>query len=470
MIKENHLIHISHNGESGYIEAMGALVSFQSASSMMAKKPETPVESNLARINNIAYWGADNLFPQKLTEVIRKNISYTRGLALKAEQIYGLGLEYGYESIVDGERIFMPHYDPQIDDFLYYSESVSGGDLFALQTKDLAYFGMIFPEFHLTTNRGKIFAIQHRPAAQCRLALQEIEGQYIGLIRDCFISANWGKGAGFQDTLTLRRPVISRGYDPAAEMRNRTDGYQYIMPVGLPSLLETYYTHPDHVSIIDSKWLDVSNFIPQFKAASLKNKVAINYIIEVADWYWPSAYPEWNTLITQNNAKSQERMKQIKTQELQKFNSFFGNLDDAGRSMLIDKKMMYSGGSGAPIEISAWTIKVLEKSKLGEDGYLEDARDAHTMIYTAIGIDESIQGKKAGTGGSNGSDKREAYNIGNLTSTPQASLILRVYDFVSRYNGWKGPNSQPIKWRVKRAEMQTKDQFSPNKRESTEPQ
>ena len=463
-----------HN--EAYLVEHKALVVFSSAKSKLVGKASDIVgagipvrqalDANVPQDSEHQYvlWGPSNSFPTDLVEAIRSNISYRRGLAIKADQMYALGLEYGVEvADKNGKRKFQPSFLPEIENFLYYSNNLSGGDLYHAQCRDVAYFGMLFPEYQLAADRSKILAMLHHKTAQCRLGVMN---QY-SVIEQCYIAADWKRVSDLNKD-ALRRPVISMSYDPVLELRLRTDAFQYVVPVGLPSELENYYTNPDHLAIIESNWLDVANHVPRFQTAMMKNKTTINYVVSVADWYWPAVYPEWDKWELDASTGKEDasvKIRNARQAELERFNQFFGGLDAAGRTMMIEKTLKPSGNGFQ--EFQAWTITPLESPKM-DGSHREDARDAHTMILFALGVDESLFGARVGTERQGGSDKREAFNIGSLTVTPMTNLILRTYNFVSRYNNWTDAG-QPIKFRVRVPEMQTLDKVSPEKRDTTAP-
>jgi len=379
----------------------------------------TPVIKSMG--DEIALWGEDNLFPQKVMKDVEGNTVLSSTLSWKAKAWYGSGVVYGIVEGYDdqGNERFVRKRIPEVDQFLKRS-NIGRYAMEALM--DISYFANGFPELILSKDRSKIVLLTEQDSVFCRFSKPKANG----VINYVYINANWENGANINDAYTTKVPVLDPYFDAAEGLRSRTDGFKYIYPINMPSPGKAEYQLASWNSIRVTGWLDVAKAIPEFKKQLFKNQIAVKYLIEVHHAYWGWKYGDWE-------AKSVEDRRRIISDELEAFNAVMTGTDGAGKSILAttvrDPKTQQ--------DIAAFKITAID-DKLKDGIYIEDSQEAASHIYTAVGVAPTLQGISPGKGmgAGSGSDARVAFNNFVSTSRFEQDLVLEPLNLVRDYNGW----------------------------------
>ncbi|HRD54743.1 MAG TPA: hypothetical protein PKY96_19065, partial [Flavobacteriales bacterium] len=138
----------------------------------------------------IAYWGADNLWPQEVIEEVRNSDVLRPLIHMRAKLMIGQGIVYGTTEIdpVTGEEKMKVMRVLEIDRMLKRTNAV----LFLFESLvDYIMHGNTFPELQ-TDLDGKVVGLFSQDAARCRLTRKNKKN---GRIEHCVISGKWATTA-----------------------------------------------------------------------------------------------------------------------------------------------------------------------------------------------------------------------------------------------------------------------------------
>lgn len=367
-------------------------------------------------------WGADNLFPVTIRDIIRKSPILSARLEARVNMLYSGGIVWGtLEHDEKGNEIFNPKMNDaqsnEIRSFLRRS-NFEHWALITLQNEVRMQNGWC--EFVFNLGQTEITRIKAHPAKDCRMGWQNKQG----IVDKTFIYGDWerdpsGKGAIWQ-------PTIDPSFDQVGQIQN-INSTNIIMPVGTPDTFANYYALAPWDSARMSGWLDLSFEIPKYKKAIMKNEISPKYIIRASESYWKERYPNWGQL------KSPER-KKIFDAFTKEIKDKLASPDNAGKFLFgIDK---YDPASGK--EVRGLTIEEIG-SKIKDGQYLDDINESSSQILTGLGEDPAISGggpgKNYGSSGS-GSDKKVAWDIFYALARPKQDMAVAPLGVVRDVNGW----------------------------------
>lgn len=394
----------------------------KSASSVTKIKIDTKDKTS----SEIASWGIDNKYPNKVIEAIRKSGSGGSALRFLRKVTYGNGLILYSNAPVDGKKaITLLDWNsyPEVAEFHKKSQLKN----FCKESiMDLEFFGIMFPEYILSDNYKKILRVKRHQTAWCRFGIQNEEG----LITTIYISQKFNKDSvsvGSEFMEEVPHVDSSMSIDEVKEFCKANGIKKFIRPVKYPLLDEAYYPIPEWHSIISNGWLEVANSVPALKRAIFKFQMNIKYIIHIDERYFEKVYKdEWAT------KKVEERME-IRKQLIDSMNDKLTGTENSGKSI---QSMKFEDDKGN-------TIKALEietvDDKFKDGSYLPEAEAANSEVLFAIGVDPSligagIPGGKLGAG--SGSDKMAAFNILQSLKKSDREFFLESLEFVRDYNDW----------------------------------
>jgi hypothetical protein len=365
--------------------------------------------------DKISPWGDDNLYPQHVYELASKNSIVPAAIAKRAELLVSAGWELinkrTKEPIIDGKAA-------EIEDWL----SDSNFNTYLLEAaSDLYWFANFFPEIVRDPLSDKIVAISAQEAMFCRYSRQAPNGS----IPFCYINANWG--ISDEQSFMLKRRVIDRYFRPDQALR-QISGTHFIYPVSYPSPGKTFYQTATWHSVINSRWLELSNQIPAFKTALMKNQMTIKYIVEIAYEYWEFRYPDFNQVDEATAARYVEQTKEEIEEKLM-------GVEQAGKTLFIPTSINQLTNTA----VRYINITPLE-DKLKDGAYIEDSQEASSHLLYALGVPAALIGNtpgKGGMGAGSGSDVREHLNLYLFSISIHQDLILEPLNrLVFPYNGW----------------------------------
>jgi hypothetical protein len=387
----------------------------------------------------IADWGTNNQFPSTIRKELEKNPDLAAGLDWKARALYAGGLKY---EVLEGGQ-FVEKRIPEVEKFLKRNRR------YPVQAVNHFYrLYNVFPELVLTKDRSEIYYLTAQNPEYCRY---ELANKRTGLVRKCYINANWENTASHNDSLTIPVDVIDPILETELSIRQGSR-YKYIYPLSYPTGRK-YYQLAHWNSIRQSGWLELANSIPEFKKALMKNQISVKYIIHVPDYWWEWKFPEWKNYDANTRQEKQR-------DELKKFNDFLTGAKNAGKSIMVT----FQTDKHTKKEYAGWRLEPVD-NKIKDGVYIEDSVEATIKIFSALGVDPALAGIIPGKGGSNrsGSDKREAFNAYISLCKIHADIVLEPYDIVSEYNGWNDRFGM-MRWSFRQPIMQTLDKVPESQR------
>lgn len=387
---------------------------------------------------DVAPWGDNNDFPQKVIEDVRKDPEIGTLLDKQARLLYSGGLIWGTIETQEGGKEIMKPLDDSRNKQIKEAFKLSNIKRYLLEaSRDLYWFGNIFPELVTSKDRSRIAQICVQAAEECRWSFQN---PTTGLINTCYINANW-PNAKASDKFTKKLPVLDPYFDVITQIKD-SKSTNFIYPLSYPSPGNKYYQLTDWNSIRQSGWLDVSRAIPKIKKYLLEKQTTIKYHIEISQLYWKKKFPDWDN-------KSPEEKVQIKEEELKAFQSTMSGTDQAGNNFFTT--MLTDEANGR--DMSLWKITPID-DKISDGKYLEDGKEASLYKMSAVGLHPALVGTMPNNGlGGAGSNIREAYNLHMLSITAHQDIILEPLYIMRDYNGW----GDDVEFRFRNSFMNTLD-------------
>lgn len=425
-----------------FLPGASAIVSMEVDSKKIVRPITTIEQQTFASL--ISYWGLTNNFPQEVIDDIRKDPDLGTMIGKQAALLYSGGLVFGtIEEGENGSERLVPLTDKVMAATIRTWLRRTNINRYLMEaSRDLYTFFNVFPELTLARDRSSILQLSVHAAEECRWQMQNPK---TGLVDWCYINAQWNKGARPDSALTKIVPVLDPYYAPADSLRNDKRGLNYIYPTSVPTPGNKHYQLADWNAIRSSGWLEVSQLIPKFKKALLKNQTVIKYHIQISDQYWKLAFDNWDTMTAEAKAAEKKEL-------LTKIQNVLAGADQAGKNFWsVFRSDLVQGKDNDLIKITALDDKI-------KDGqYLEDGKDASVYKMAAVGLHPALIGTMPSTGlGAAGSDIREAFNLHMLTNRAQQDLILDPLYVIAEYNGWPSD----IEFRFRNTLMNTLDKGS----------
>lgn len=443
--------------------AMAGPVAFLSESkSAVYFSPDTKVKkargtSNLIKRlqneKNIAFWGEDNRFPQRIEQQLAYCGIAKSGLDWKARTLYGNGIIPGTITGVqdDGTEIFTPlsRSNKVVYQFL---ENRRMFRFFIEYLQDWTWYGNCFPEIILSDDTKSITGLVHQESCDSRYQQMNDDGE----VASVFLSKLWGASSDqfvkfdpkkamrglqrnpespdlIEDSFIKELSCIDM-YDPldslsliAGKFAGKDGLKSAVLPVNYPSVNKTYYQLPAWDGARLAGWLEISAKIPSMLKALYTKAFRIRYHIEVPWSFFEEKYtPEgWAGM----NDDARDAAKKTLLKEMD--DSLSGD-ENAYKSFIT----FYNVNPQDKKEYGKITItEVPDTSKLDKEFITQSAADIQTLV--AMGIDPTLFG--AGTIGtgqqrSGGSDKRESYNIYCSGLNLERNVLLEPLYLVRDYN------------------------------------
>ena len=367
----------------------------------------------------VAYWGEDNCFPQNVIEDIEKNTVIGPTLNFKVRALYGGGLVYGKEIIDEntGEEKFIRKKDPQVEAFLKRSNI----NRYLLEsTQDFYYFYNAFPELLLTADRKQVAAICAQEASFCRWSRQN---KVTGLTDWCLINGDWRN-----DPLGAKATYVKaiNPYWNAVDEVKAQGWFKYIYPISYPTPGKLQYQLAHWNAVRTSGWLDVANYIPEFKKHLFENQASIKYHIRINVDYWKWKFDgEWENF--DPATKISKRKEELKAIE-----AVLKGASNAGKTI---SSPYWCDADGK--EHYYWDIITID-DKIQTGTYIEDSHEATSHLMYSLEVDPVLPGHSPGTKMNNGggSEKMIAFNIYLSLCEAHRDCILEPLNFIRDYNGW----------------------------------
>lgn len=377
---------------------------------------------------DIFAWGEGNDFPQRLIELYNRDPLIPSSLGRVSSYIQGGG-------IVAVENDMAEEAGEPLRPIL--SNTPIGREINAFlrcpqfwrylreMATDVAWFFNGWPEMLISKDRKKIVQLHPLNAEEVRWCRMTPEGE----LPHIFLNANWPRAnSGLPSTKQITALDPYR-WDAVDWLREQDSLYNCVYPIAHATPGNRFYSLPHHYSIVESGWLDVHLYVPEYKKFLLKNQMTIKYHWKVDVEYWGKTYGEKYT------KGSPEQKRAIKKKWLEAMNKSLTDVTKTGNSIITDV-------TWDPVnKLFKDHITITPIADFIKDGkYLADNVEASSMIIYAMGLDPATIGLMGGEKNgerSGGSDKREAHLIGLQATKPLRDSVCEPLHFVAQFNGWK---------------------------------
>lgn len=385
----------------------------------LSKKPASPKVKESGSNNDVAYWGDENDFPQRVIQVAENSTELPALLDWQARALQGREV-VAYQRYFDeeGEKWrYRPISDIEIDQFL---QDTTTKRYMREASIDFFWFWNTFPELIKSVKGDKIAYIGTQDASYCRWAKMDTSG----VIKTCYVNANW-PDAKPTDKETIKYSVVDPYSNTRIDDVRKSKDQRFIYPISYPSPGKSYYQLSKWHGFITSGWADIARRIPESKKSLLERMLTAKYILQIPVNYWPSAYKDWSK-------KTEAQQLEIKKAKVKEVNNQLTGSVNEGKTILVEVGFDMQGK-----ELPGWKIVPIEQVKIDGE-HLEDSREASEHLMRALGVDPTLVGDGPGKkmGGGSGSDKRVAFNIYVALLQPYRDVILEPLYFIAEYNGW----------------------------------
>lgn len=402
-----------------------ALVSFKSNNGQ-GDSVTTVIFKSENESGEIAAWGPNNDFPQKLLKEVRLNGAALSGLRVSRKAHYGGGFVLAKEEYDGDKRTITPTTVKQYDKINKFWKLNQMKRFFKETINDLEYFAIAFPEYILSKDFNTINRVKRQKTAHCRFELMDKESRSV---KHVYISSKWDDNAKVGTEYVDKVQLID-SYWSAEEVKEyckKKKIHKFIRPIFYPLLDESYYPKAEWHTVFNNDWLAIANSIPKVKKSEIQDRLNINYHIEVFEEYFQREYiDDWEDF-------DADKKQEIRREFIDTLTEKLSGAEKGGQSIM---SMIYKDDDGKPQP----GLKITTIDKKKNDGiHLQDTSAGNQEILTAIGVDPSligagIPGGKLGAG--SGSDKREAWLILSALMKTNRETTLEPFEFIQEYNGW----------------------------------
>lgn len=347
-------------------------------------------------------WGKNNLQPQEMLDLATANHIKPKLLTTEEEYLFGTGPRV-YRRVYDanGDETVKPSSHPMLNGFL---DSFDSTAYMMRSANNLVYSANVFTSFVFTPLRT-IASIACIDSTDIRAGV--IDPKVSDQIQQYGICPDWSTSASEKNPVTVVPAYRSR------EFQVRAIYHSMRQQMG-----QKYYAWADWWGT--RNWTIVSNLIPLFHKAGLKNGYNIKHLVKVPKSYFNS------------KGGSDEEIKKQQETLRDQLDSFFSGENNTDKSILTTYDVDNSGRQfpGIVIETIGQTNSDEKYLKLDERANVNQAI-GHGVLPALAGIGD---GSNKGTSGSELLLTSQMHSA-LKTSIPRY-LLLRPFDIVAYHNGW----------------------------------
>lgn len=368
-------------------------------------------------------WGADNLMPYNILELIERDETLSTCQMFNAEVCYGSGLVYKTDDCSSDVK-------DQVDVFLTHNSIPS---YFLGCCQDFKHFAFCVSVIILNKEGDKIVRLIRKPAIYCRFSKARN-----GII-ERVLFANWRQTNLAMDEvedielLDVERPYhdlmvrMGRCMGDDGEKKVRTKKRKFAILTKVPTVDNTYYPIPYYASLFRGKWYNIKRLIALAKETKLKNTAPLRYHIEINDRYWTE-------LLEREKITDVKKQQERIIAEKHKMIDFITGVENSGKVLFSG---VYVNPNGEPQSL----VKIT-RIDIGKEGgdWESDIQEAVNMICFTMRVHSNLVGSVPGKAQTNnsGSDKRELYTIAQSLQKPYHDLLFIPHKLIIQYNNWTG--------------------------------
>ena len=333
----------------------------------------------------LAPWGADNLQPQKMLELVHNHHLKPQLITTGRDLVLGSRLGVFERSIVDGKERVEPVLDTEMEDWF---ESIQGDAALQSLAFNLETFANYFSVFSLAS-KNYVEAIQSFDCTTVRALVTT--------------KPKPDRYAFHHDFRNFRadEAKILPAYDPL----NPSKFGEFVVQGRDWTPGQKYYDIPPYWGT--RKWTEVSNKIPRFHSSGLDNGYNVKYHIKIPAGYF-------------DQFGEADARKKAELDLMANMNEMLAGVENTDKVFV--SKYMTDTVTGKPLP--GWEIVPIE-NKMSDDAYTAVNQQANIAHTSGHGIDPSLAGIDTGSKlGGSGSEKRISYQLHIAMRTPQKRKIL----------------------------------------------
>ena len=346
----------------------------------------------------IAPWGADNLQPQKMLELVYNNHIKPQLITTARDFLLGSRVGCFTRKVVAGKIVVEPVIDTEMEDWY---ESINGDAAMQSLAYNLEGFANYFSALSLAS-KNYVDGIQSFDATVVRaLVTTKPRPDRYALHHD------WRNfKADEAQVLPAYDPLNPSKYGQCLlHGRDWTPG-------------QKYYDVPPYWGT--RKWTEVSNKIPRFHSSGLDNGYNLKYHIRIPQGYFDQF------------GDTPEKRKEAERELMGAMNEMLAGVDNADKAF-VSKFAVDAMGKALP----GWEIVPIE-NKMSDKAYDSVNTQANIAHTSGHGIDPSLAGiDTGGKFGGSGSEKRISYQLHIALRTPtKRKILLQTLRAAHKINGF----------------------------------
>ena len=365
--------------------------------------------------NGIQYmpWGADNMMPYNILDMIEKDETLSTCQMFNAEICYGSGLQYNTSTCSTATR-------SAIEDFLVCNNLA---EYFLGVCQDFKHYGWCVSVIIVDKDGKNIVRLHRKEVVYCRFSKANKKG-----IIEYVLYANWKKPIRSIDEVEVI-PLLNPDcpFHDLEERLKRGSARKFALVSRVPTPDSTYYPIPYYAALFRGKWYNIKQLIGMAKEAKLKNSAPIKYHIEVSQRYWENIFKR-------ERITNQQKMQERVVEEKRKIIDFLTGAENSGKALFSTFYISPTGETQHEVVITK-----IDSDKEGGD-WATDIQEAVNMFCFTMRVHSNLVGSVPGKAQTNnsGSDKRELYTIAQALQKPYHDLLFTVHRIIMKFNQWKG--------------------------------
>lgn len=379
-----------------------------------------------------APWGDDNLLPLKMVQDIEKCGILDSIIDGKARFALCEGLvPVIMERDKDGKNVIKEYVDdPIIKNFLdrnnHYFQTFGW-------MKDLIGLGNGVARLKLSRDKSQVVLFQRDDVTEMRFELMAEEGQYAGITRNIYLSAQWEKVTGDSDKYLKTIPLLNPN-DPVGDLQARKDeADEFAITFRYPGWNKKYYSIPLWYAAY--KWVKIAQGIPEMKSVMFNNAMRPSYMVILHEKFWEY------TFFTSTGGKKLSYEDYTEAEIEQKRQEVYDDMEknlmggiNSFKSIFTDSFTNEKGEVVPYVEIKSIKNEGID-GELLKDSSTANSEIAFSMLFNPAIIGASLPSGPY-TNAQGGSNVRESVLIQVIIHELERQHIKQVMNVIKYFNGW----------------------------------
>lgn len=417
----------------------GAVVQFESAlpsTATLDVGKEVKVSTPAGQQVKIMQWGANNDLPQVREQLIIGNNIVPALIERKRNIIAGQEWYAYKEKFVDDgsgqmrkDRDEVPMPDAAAAFFKKFRRS--GAQLLG----ELLKHNMAMPEFVRGVRDGnKIVSVKSLKVKYCRAGKKNAEGE----IPVWYWGNYWQKGArvATEDKMIRELPIYNGDKKQA----------RFVLPLMDDLFDDEYYPVPAYWG--GRHWITLSNIIPLFHEANLRNGALPRWHLIIPHDYFQDYEAMNNATDADERAALLNKFQAREQQFVDDFNEVMTDIGNSGRTLVTKSEVIEALGGKYDRQIKIEPIEI----DMGDEKLLKLFEASNVANISAQALHPTLASIQTDGKLSSGTEIRNAFLMYLIIAAPvYREMLQEVVDLVKMENGWP----DDIKYAIRDAEMTT---------------